>query len=81
MAVALDAFSSIPTYSLKAGYTARSTRFCAPPCRFIPGPYAKAASIIGVPIFVARNLVSTETGSDTPCHWSAPGILNPQHPP
>ena len=30
------ACSSFPTYSLKAGYTARSTRFCAPPCRFIP---------------------------------------------
>ena len=25
--------------------------------------------------------VSTETGSYAPCHWSAPGILNPQHPP
>ena len=33
--------SSFPTYSLKAGYTARSTRFCAPPCRFIPDSYAK----------------------------------------
>ena len=25
--------------------------------------------------------VSTEAGSYAPCHWSAPGILNPQHPP
>ena len=33
--------SSFPTCSLKAGYTARSTRFCAPPCRFIPDSYAK----------------------------------------
>ena len=32
--------SSFPTYSLKAGYAARSTRFCAPPCRFIPDSYA-----------------------------------------
>ena len=30
---------------------------------------------------VAQYQVSTETGSYTPCHWSAPGILNPQHPP
>ena len=32
-----------PAYSLKAGYTARSTRFCAPPCRFIPGSYASGS--------------------------------------
>ena len=25
-----------PHVHFKAGYTARSTRFCAPPCRFIP---------------------------------------------
>ena len=25
--------------------------------------------------------VSTETGSYAPCHWRAPEILNPQHPP
>ena len=31
--------------------------------------------------FVAQYQVSTETGSYAPCHWSAPGILNPQHPP
>ena len=30
--------SSFPAYSLKAGYTARSTRFCALPCRFISRP-------------------------------------------
>ena len=33
--------SSFPTYSLKAGYTAHSTRFCAPHCRFIPSSCAK----------------------------------------
>ena len=33
--------SPFPACSLKAGYTARSTRFCAPPCRFIPDSYAK----------------------------------------
>ena len=33
-----------PAYSLKAGYTAHSTRFCAPPCRFIPGSYAIGVS-------------------------------------
>jgi len=37
--------SSFPTYSLKAGYTARNTRFCASPCRFIPGSYAKRLPI------------------------------------
>ena len=31
--------------------------------------------------FVAQHQVSTEAGSYAPCHWSAPGILNPQHPP
>ena len=30
---------------------------------------------------VAQHKVSTETGSYAPCHWSAPEILNPQHPP
>ena len=30
---------------------------------------------------VAQHQVSTEIGSYTPCHWSAPEILNPQHPP
>ena len=39
------------------------------------------ASMIGVLNFVAQHQVSTEVGSYTPCHWSAPGILNPQHPP
>ena len=32
------ACSSFPAYSLKAGYTARSTRFCAPLCRFFSRP-------------------------------------------
>ena len=73
--------SSFPTYSLKAGYTARSTRFCAPPCRFIPSSCAKRLPNIGVLNFVTQYRVSAETGSYAPCHWSAPGILNPQHPP
>ena len=34
------AWSSFPTCSLKAGYAARSTRFCAPQCRFYPDSYA-----------------------------------------
>ena len=38
---------SFPTYSLKAGYTARSTRFCAPPCRFIPDSYASGPRLRG----------------------------------
>ena len=41
MATTNRRLSSFPTYSLKAGYTARSTRFCAPPCRFILGSCAK----------------------------------------
>ena len=41
LATTIKRLSSFPTYSLKAGYTAHSTRFCAPPCRFIPGSYAK----------------------------------------
>ena len=35
----------------------------------------------GILTAVAQYQVSTETGSYAPCHWSAPGILNPQHPP
>ena len=46
--------SSFPTYSLKAGYAARSTRFCAPPCRFLLDSYAKEASNNGVPALVAQ---------------------------
>ena len=80
MAIKPYTCSPFPTGSLKAGYAARSTRFCAPPCRFIPGSYAKRLSY-GVLNFVAQYRVSTETGSDVPCHWSAPEILNPQHPP
>ena len=30
---------------------------------------------------VTQHQVSTETGSYVPCHWDAPWILNPQHPP
>ena len=44
-------------------------------------PVREEASAIGVLNFVAQYQVSTETGSYAPCHWSAPGILNPQHPP
>ena len=39
------------------------------------------ASYQGVLNFVAQYQVSAEAGSYAPCHWSAPGILNPQHPP
>ena len=41
VAITCRCLSSFPAYSLKAGYTARSTRFCAPPCRFILGSCAK----------------------------------------
>ena len=54
MATANRRLSSFPTYSLKAGYTARSTRFCAPPCRFLLDSYAKRLPIPGVPLFVAQ---------------------------
>ncbi len=73
--------SFFPAYSLKAGYTAHSTRFCAPPCRFIPGSYATTAAKISCALSSAQHQVSTVTGSYTPCHWRAPGNLNPQHPP
>ena len=36
--------SSFPAFPRKAGYAARSTRFCAPPCRFIPDSYAIGAA-------------------------------------
>ena len=39
------------------------------------------ASNTGVLNFVAQYRVSAEAGSYAPCHWSAPEILNPQHPP
>ena len=32
-----------PACSLKAGYTAHSTRFCALPCRFLPSSYANGS--------------------------------------
>ena len=40
-----------------------------------------ASKQVGVLNIVTQHRVSAETGSYTPCHWSAPGILNPQHPP
>ena len=45
-----------------------------------PGSYASGPprEVLSV---VAQYQVSTENGSYAPCHWSAPGILNPQHPP
>ena len=73
--------SFFPAYSLKAGYTAHSTRFCAPPCRFIPGSYATTVAKISYALSSAQHQVSTVTGSYTPCHWRAPENLNPQHPP
>ena len=45
-----------------------------------PGSYAIGPRL-GVQSVVAQDQVSTENGSYAPCHWSAPGILNPQHPP
>ena len=35
-----DACLPFPAYPRKAGYSAHSTRFCAPQCRFIPASYA-----------------------------------------
>ena len=81
MAITSQCLSSFPTCSLKAGYTARSTRFCAPPCRFIHSSCAKQLPNTGVLNFVTQYWVSAENGSYAPCHWSAPEILNPQHPP
>ena len=40
-----------------------------------------AASHMGVLNIVAQHQVSAESGSYAPCHWRAPAILNPQHPP
>ena len=37
--------------------------------------------IEGIRAAVAQKKVSTEAGSYIPCHWDAPEILNPQHPP
>ena len=45
-----------------------------------PGSYADGPPL-GDLTAVAQYQVSTETGSYAPCHWNAPGILNPQHPP
>ena len=36
---------------------------------------------LGFLSIVAQHQVSTEVGSYAPCHWNAPEILNPQHPP
>ena len=36
---------------------------------------------LGTKTAVAQYQVSTEVGSYIPCHWDAPEILNPQHPP
>ena len=36
---------------------------------------------LGILTIVAQHQVSTEVGSYAPCHWDAPEILNPQHPP
>ena len=41
----------------------------------------EAASTKGVHNIVTQYRVSAEAGSYAPCHWSAPEILNPQHPP
>ena len=57
-----------------------ATRFCALLCRFIPDSYA-SGPFSGLMPSSHKVQVSTEIGSYAPCHWRAPGILNPQHPP
>ena len=75
------AWSSFPTCSLKAGYAARSNTILCTALqvhilvRTRSGPPREVLTV------VAQYQVSTENGSYAPCHWSAPGILNPQHPP
>ena len=58
-----------------------ATRFCALLCRFLLDSYAQRLPPKEFPSSSHNVQVSTETGSYAPCHWSAPGILNPQHPP
>ena len=74
------AWSSFPTYSLKAGYAARSNTILCTALQVLI-PVRTRAGLREVLFVVAQDRVSTENGSYAPCHWSAPGILNPQHPP
>ena len=75
------AWSSFPTYSLKAGYTAHSTRFCAPPCRFIPSSYASVPRSRG---FSRRRTISgspRKPGRMRHAIGARPGSLTPSiHP-
>lgn len=74
------AWSSFPTCSLKAGYAARSNTILCTALQVLI-PVRTRAGLREVLFVVAQDRVSTENGSYAPCHWSAPGILNPQHPP
>ena len=74
--------SPFPTYSLKAGYTAHSTRFCALPCRFIPGSYANQASHSGSSQTSSHNTRSPrKPGRMLHAIGARPGSLTPSiHP-
>ena len=74
--------SSFPTYSLKAGYAARSTRFCAPHCRFIPDSYAKRLPKIGSSLLRRTSFKSPRKPGRMPHAIGArPGSLTPSiHP-
>ena len=77
----IAACSSFPSCSLKAGYAARSNTILCTALQ-VPIPARTQSGLLPeVLSVVAQYQVSTETGSYAPCHWSAPGILNPQHPP
>ena len=71
-----------PACSLKAGYTAHSTRFCAPPCRFILDSYAKEASTNGVPVLRRTSFKSPrKPGRMFHAIGTRPGSLTPStHP-
>ena len=75
-----DACLPFPAYPRKAGYSAHSTRFCAPQCRFIPASYAVFGS---QRLRNSRRTIAGLHGNRVVCVMPlrAPGILNPQHPP
>ena len=82
LATTSGCLSSFPSYSLKAGYTAHSTRFCALPCRFIPGSYAKKASHSGSSQTSSHNTRSPrKPGRMLHAIGARPGSLTPStHP-
>ena len=73
--------SPFPACSLKAGYTARSNAILRTALQVHTGFVREEASKKEFAASSHKLPVSTETGSYAPCHWRAPGILNPQHPP